>query len=219
MEFSSPIVKSDIYALFKVLDRSAYRSIIQFYEIHQNDIAQLDEEECLELNIVYLWSLYETSSYDSFLKKVDALIEGVIYFNIVEFEGMDIYYELLFRKAASLYHTRAYEKAAYICGQLINMKPEAKDARHLLRQIYVDRKPIYLQYARGAAVGLFLATAVFCAVELLMLSSSYGDLQPTIEVIRVAVFSLGIAVLGGSQLFHYLQSNYRIQKQIRRKSN
>ncbi len=201
--------------MFLEIDRAAFRSIIQFYERHQKDIFHLEEKESLELNIIYLRSLFEVGSYENFLKYVDGAIEAIIFNNILEFEGEDIYYELLFRKASALYHLYRFEDSAYICGQLIKINSDNSLAPHLLRKIYVDRKPKYLHSSRAASLVMFLVTAVLCAIELLLLTSTYEVYQPNVEVVRISVFCLGIALLAGSQLFHFLQSQYRMEKMIR----
>jgi len=201
--------------MFLEIDRAAFRSIIQFYERHQKDIYHLEEQESLELNIIYIRSLFEVGSYQNFLKYVDAAIEAIIFNNILEFEGEDIYYELLFRKASALYHLHQFEDSAYICGQLIKINRDNTLAPHLLRKIYVDRKPKYLHSARATSLAMFLATAVFCAIELLLLTSVYESYQPYVEVVRISVFCAGIFILAGSQLFHFMQSQYRMEKMIR----
>lgn len=200
--------------MFLEIDRAAFRSIIQFYERHQKDIHHLEEKESLELNIVYLRSLFEIGAYENFLKYIDAAIEAIIYNNVLEFEGEDIYYELLYRKASALYHLYKFDDSAYICGQLIKINSENTLAPHLLRKIYVDRKPRYLHTSRAISLVMFLSTAVFCAIELLLLTSVYESYQPNVEVVRISVFCLGVLLLGGSQLYHFLQSQYRMEKMI-----
>ena len=68
MAYSSSIIRQDVYSMFLEIDRAAFRSIIQFYERHQKDIHHLEEKESLELNIVYLQSLFEIGAYENFLK-------------------------------------------------------------------------------------------------------------------------------------------------------
>jgi len=191
--------------MFLEIDRNAYHSIIQFYERHQKDIYYLEDIQSLELKIIYIRSLFEIRSYENFLKSVDPAIEAIIIENILEFEGEDIYYELLYKKAFAL----------YICGQLIKINADNTSAPLLLRKIYVDRKPKYLHNSRAASLVMFLATAIFCAIELLLLTSTYEDIQPKVEIVRISVFVIGLLLLGGSQLFHFLQAQYRMEKMTR----
>lgn len=215
MYSSSSNVKSNIYHLFQEIDRSAYRNVIQFYEYHSGLIAHLSEAESLELNVVYLRSLFEISSYQNFLSNVDEVIEWVIINNVILFEGEDIYYEMLLKKASALYHVRRFDEAVSIASQLMKIDPENRSAAFLLRKIYLNNKPDYLKNAQGASIILFLTTSLLCAVELYMISYDFNAFQPTVEIFRIGSFICGFLILGLSQLYHYVKNQLVIERMIK----
>jgi len=212
MASSPSIIRSSIYKQFQSIDRNAYRNIIHFYESNSREIAHLEEEEHFELNIIYLRSIFEIGAYQDFLKGVDHCIQEVILKNIFLFEGEDIYYELLLRKAASLYHLRKYEESIYICRELVKINKDNPAATVLMKKVYLDDKPGFLKNARALSILLFLISAILCAVELVLISYWSSQYQETVELFRIGTFVLGFSILIGSQLFHFLRIQYRIEK-------
>lgn len=110
-----------IYWDYFKLDAAAYRDKVKLYEENVDQIATLIFEDKFEIDIDYLFCLFEIGRYERFLNKVDGFIELVIIENIIECRGVDIYKELLFRKAACLYQLHQFEMAGNILKQLINI--------------------------------------------------------------------------------------------------
>lgn len=85
-----------IYWEYFGLEESAYRDKVKMYEDNSAQIAVLLFEDKCEIDIDYLFCLFEIGRYERFLSKVKPMIELVIMENIYDYRGVDIYKELLF---------------------------------------------------------------------------------------------------------------------------
>ncbi len=119
MNYLKSTYHSQIYRDFRDIEPTEYRAITRFYEDHVDAIHQLDFEEYFELLVAYTDALFEIGVYERHLLIVDEVIETTILKNIKFFEQEDIYYRMLFRKAASLFNLLEFEKAAHILRELI----------------------------------------------------------------------------------------------------
>lgn len=112
---------NQIYWQYFKLGDLAYRDRVRLYEDNPAQISELIFEDRIEIEIDYLFCLFEIGRYDRFVSKVDSLIELVIEENVYVFRGVDIYEELLFRKAACYFQLKQYDKSNDILKQLISM--------------------------------------------------------------------------------------------------
>lgn len=112
-----------IYLQYFRLGDSAYRDKVRYYEDHPAEISSLHFDERLEIDLDYLFCLFEIGKYERFLSKVDYYIELVIIENISQHKDEDVFQELLFKKAASLFQINNFEKCKAILIQLIKINP------------------------------------------------------------------------------------------------
>lgn len=206
---------SKIYRDFKALDERAFRDMVRFYEEREDDIKQLEFGEFFELLIAYVNALFEIGSYRKYLLLVDYAIEYSITYNIQYFAHRDIYYHLLFRKAASLYNTLAYDKADYILRELIRINPEKVEVSQFLKKCLRKTKPAIVRHSRAASILLFLLAALVICVEVLFVRPFMGEWTASIEFTRNLIFVTGCMSLIGGALIHHWQTGQEVNAFVR----
>ena len=195
MPFSPSLSNSQVYREFKEIEAREYRTIVRFFEEFEQDIYHLRFEEYFELLLAYVDALFEIGAYANHLKTVDQLIEISINHNITFYKGEDIFFELVFKKAAAHYNLHQYDKAEQILRELIKIDPENKLAiRFLIKCVHHDQ-PKFLKQTRGTSVLIFLITAATISVELVFIRSLYSSYGSVIELLRNVLFILGWVVL------------------------
>ncbi|MBK8517472.1 MAG: hypothetical protein IPL55_14650 [Saprospiraceae bacterium] len=110
-----------IYLQYFGMGEDAWRGKVRFYEENEKKLTTLSFDDKIELDMDYLLCLFEVGRYDRFLSKVDPVLENVIAENIYHFKGENIFFELLFKKAASYFQLKQFEKSKTILKQLIKM--------------------------------------------------------------------------------------------------
>ena len=199
-----------LYRHFKEIAADNFRQIIRFCEDNENKIRYLEFEEYFDFRVAYVNALFEIGAYKKHLLFVDAVIEMVISHNIQVYNGQDIYRDMLFRKAASLYNLYDFDKCVYILRQLIRIDPEDKYAVQLLTVCLRRQSTFLLRLSRALAILLFLATAVIIFIEVMAVRPFFDRYTTDIELLRNLGFVSGLLVLGLGFLYHRLQAYYHV---------
>ena len=205
MQLSDSNYQSDLYLHFKEIRSDEYRSIIRFFEMHERQINELEFQEYFELKVAYIVSLFQTGSYNAYIRQVARVIEDSICFNVKIFHGRDIFQELLFKKACSHFHLHEHVQARHILHELIKMAPQNEHYIRTQRKVLASKKPAYVRHTRAGSVLIFMLTTLVIAVEILVIRNFWPEYIQTIERLRNLFFSLGITTLIGGDLFHRLQ--------------
>ncbi|NRB52442.1 MAG: hypothetical protein HRU41_32580 [Saprospiraceae bacterium] len=201
---------SKTYRDFKALDERAYRDMVRFYEDREDDIKGLEFQEFFELLFTYLDALFEIGSYRKHLLLVDYVIECSINNNIKFLEGKDVFYHLLFRKAASLYNTLSYNKADYILRELIRINPEKEEVSQFLKKCLRKMNPAIIRHSRAASILMFFAAAIIICLEVLFVRPFMADWITPVELSRNLIFGLGCFIL----LFGSLVHRWQIDREV-----
>lgn len=201
---------SKTYRDFKALDEKAYRDMVRFYEEREDDIKGLEFQEFFELLFAYVDALFEIGSYRKHLLLVDYVIECSIDNNIKYLEGKDVFYHLLFRKAASLYNTLSYNKADYILRELIRINPEKEEVSQFLKKCLRKMNPAIIRHSRATSILLFFLAAIIICVEVLFIRPFMAEFITPVELSRNLIFGLGCFVL----LFGSLVHRWQIDREV-----
>ncbi len=193
--------RSSVYLNFKEIDAQEFRTIVHFYEEYEEDIQLLTVEEYFEMSAAYIAALFEVRAYTSYLASCDDVIESVIYFNIEQFEGENIYHKLLFRKAAALYHLMEYQQSEKILRELIRMHPEDKEVISFLKRCLRAQPPKGVRKARIVSVLFFVITACIIATEIFIISKFFPEYSRETEYLRNSIFVVGWTILASSGLY------------------
>lgn len=217
-----PTYYSKLYRAFLSLEETAFQELIRFFEENEKEIRQLDFEEYFDLLVAYVTALFEVGAYREHLLMVDVVIETSIINNIVEYKDEDIFRRMLFRKAASLYHTHQYQKAEHILAELLRMDQEDQGAILFLKKCLRTHHPQIRSNARAAAVFLFLLTAFVIAIEVLLVRPFYEMHAKTVEMSRNSIFVIGLLCVVFGDLYHWYLSEREVRKfltALRKKRN
>ncbi len=199
-----------IYWQYFGLSASAYREKIRLYEDNPDEIAELEFDDRIEIDIDYLFCLFEIGRYDRYISKSDPAIEWVIEENIYKMRGINIFEELIFRKAACYYQLHQYTKASDLLKQLIRMNNENPYFIGLyticVRKLHND---IYLSI-KAMAIACFMIVLGITLARIFIEPLFQHYFAPFI-VLRTALFLGGILLLAGMEVYF----QYRIYKETR----
>ncbi len=210
MSLFKPTYQPKVYREFQAIEPSAYRQIIRFYEDHEEDIKRLDFDEFFELLIAYVGALFETGAYRKYLLMVDAAIECTIEQNVLTYQGKDLYFSLLFRKAASLYNLMEYDRSDYILRELVKMNPDEADTVRFLKKCLRKKQPGYIHQIRAGAILFFLVSALVVSLEVLFVRPFYAAQAEAVEMVRNGLFLGGLLCLLGGDLWH----RWRVEREV-----
>jgi len=201
-----------IYHEYGHIKETAHQERIRFYEKNLNAISILQANKFTEISFDYLMSLYFVGAYSQYLERVDAIIDLVIFENIFEVRGQDIYKVLLFKKAQALNKTHNYAACEHILKALLKISPE--DEAH--EQFFIKNSTIIKRFdgqkIRGISIVLFLLTGIIVAIELLIVRSFYFNLIEWVQLLRNTLFALGLAIMILNEIHIRLQSHKDLNK-------
>jgi len=207
--------RSQILRDFLEIEEKAFHQRIRFYESHERDIVALRYKEIFLLKEGYADALFQVGAYKKHLSIVDQLIEDSMNHNIRFFKGEDIFQGLLFRKAASLFQVRKTGEAIHILRELIRINPAYRDPARFLARCYRRQRPDWLSWLRAASVVLFILTAVFVSIEMLMIGPLFPEWSAEVQMTRNSTFFLGIAALLGGEIWHRMECRSKADQFVR----
>ena len=205
---------SPIYRGFKAIEASDYREVVHYFEKHEKRIVELEFDEYFEMLVSYSHSLFEIGSYAKHVLMADVVIEASIEQNVQFFHGEDVYYNTLFRKAASFYNLYEHDKAEHILKELIKMDPYNGEAALFLKKCLHDRKSSLIKNMRAAAMVLFLLTPMIIAAEVLFISHFYPNLEQLIRTFWMITFLAGWVCYLSGDLIHRYRETLKVDRYI-----
>jgi len=203
---------SGVYQEFKGIEENEFRSIVRFFESRTDEIVHLNFNEYFELLLTYAEALFEIGTYHSFLAVADQAIVITIEQNIKYYHGEDVFFNILFKKAAAHYNLMEYDKAKHILEELVKMDNGNELTIRFLKKCSRQEKPGYLKSTRAISVFLFLITAGIIAVELCLVRPFFSAYIDLIEIVRNVTFGSGWLILIAGDLFFRWRVNNRVNK-------
>ena len=207
---------SPIYRGFKSIETDDRRAVVRFFEKHEKAIIQLEFNEYFELLIAYTDSLFEVGAFAKHILMSDVVIEASIEQNIQFFHGQDVYYNGLFKKAASFYNLYEYDKAEHILRELIKMNPYNSETINFLKKCRHDRKSSFVKNMRAAAMVLFLITPLIIAFEVLFVTHFYPYWVEYVRTLWMVVFIVGWVCYLSGDLIHKYRETTQIDRQVKK---
>lgn len=192
---------SDFYFEYHRMGNSAFRDKVRYYESNKEKIHFLSYEERVDIDLDYLICLFEIGKYHKFLTKVDPLIEIVIIDNIFDYNGINIYNDLLFKKAACLFNTGQYNKSEKILKTIVKLDSENEIARLLFGKCKRKQGRDWYEGTKAMAVVMLISSVTIAVIELLIVKPFYMEFLSTFYFLKITSFFLGVSALIGNELY------------------
>ena len=212
--------RSETYEAFLAIEAAAYKEKIDFIEENFFMLRELHADEYFDIMVLYGEALFETGEYNRQAKLADHIIEMSMERNIILHRGQDIYFETLFKKAASLHNLDQLDKAVHILKELIKMNPDHESTKLFLINCLVRQKKSMVRPYRNISLVLLLSSAVVIAFELLIVNSVWPTWSSIVEIIRNGMFISGVILLiTGEVMVRYraVEDVYSFSRQTKKK--
>lgn len=206
---------ANLYAHFREVGVHSYRSVVQFWDMHREEIYRLPVKRYFEVLNEYGRALFELGKYKNYLAVAEEVLELSIEYNIPTWEDKDIIRHILIKKAAAHYHLFETEQAEHLLKELLKLESEHKTARLLLERCMMRKKRHQSQGWKAATVVIMLSAAVVVAIELCLVRPFWGEMATYFEISRNALFIFGLAVWAGGEVYHRIQIKNACQALIR----
>jgi tetratricopeptide (TPR) repeat protein len=187
--------RSETYEGFLAIEAGAYKEKIQYIEENFFMLRELDAEEYFDMMVLYGEALFEAGEYARQAKLADHIVEMSIERNIVMHREQDVYFETLFKKAASLHNLDKIDPAVHILKELIKINPDHESTKlFLINCIIRQKKPTVRPY-RNISLVLLLSSALIIAVELIIVRRVWPSWTSIVEMVRNGLFISGVILL------------------------
>lgn len=213
---------SETYEGFLAIEANAYKERIQYIEENFFMLRELDTEEYFDMMVLYGEALFETGEYGRQAKLADHIIEMSIERNIVIHRHQDVYFETLFKKAASLHNLDKIDAAVHILKELIKINPDHESTKLFLINCIIRQKKSTIRPYRNISLVLLLSSALVIAFELLLVRNIWPAWEPVVEMIRNGLFICGVILLiTGEVMVRYraVEDVYSFTKSTRKKKD
>jgi tetratricopeptide (TPR) repeat protein len=212
--------RSETYEAFLAFDAGAYKDKIQYIEENFFMLRELDADEYFDMMVLYAEALFETGEYGRQAKLADHILEMSIERNIVTHRGQDVYFETLFKKAASLHNLDHIDQAIHILKELLKINPDHESSKLFLINCIIRQKKSTVRPYRNISLVLLLISACIIAVELLLIRPFYPNWSGLTEMIRNGLFIAGVFFLvAGEVIVRYraVEDVYSFTRSTRKK--
>jgi tetratricopeptide (TPR) repeat protein len=187
--------RSKTYEAFLAIEEGAYKEKIQFIEENFFKLRDLDVDEYFDVMVLYGEALFETGEYARQAKLANHILEMSIERNIIMHRDQDVYFETLFKKAASLHNLEKMDQAIHILKELIKINPDHESTKlFLINCIIRQKKPTVRPY-RNFSLGLLLSSALVIAIEVIFVRRLWPSWTVIVELLRNGLFISGVILL------------------------
>lgn len=196
---------TNLYAHFKEVGDHSFRSVVQFWEAHAEEIQHLPVDRYFEMLNEYGRALFELGKYKNYLEAAEEILHLSIEYNISTWEDKDIVQHILMKKAAAHYHLYETEKSEHLLLELLKLNRNHQTARLLLERCMMRKKRHQNQGWKAATVILMLSSAIVVAIELCLVRPYWSSMTTYFEIFRNTLFILGLAVWASGEIYHRMQ--------------
>ncbi len=187
--------RSETYEAFLAIEEGAYKEKIQFIEENFFMLRQLDGEEYFDMMVLYGEALFESGEYARQTKLADHIVEMSIERNIILHREQDVYFETLFKKAASLHNLDKIDQAVHILKELVKINPDHESTKLFLINCIIRQKKPSVRPYRNISLVLLLISALVIAIELIFVRRLWPSWTTIVEMVRNGLFIGGVILL------------------------
>lgn len=212
--------RSETYDAFLAIEPTAYKDRIVYIEENFFLLRELDADEYFDMMVLYAEALFETGEYGRQAKLADHILEMSIERNIVMHRGQDVYFETLFKKAASLHNLDRVDQAVHILKELLKINPDHESSKLFLINCFIRQKKHTIRPYRNISLALLLGSALVIAFELLFVRPLWSSWIAIVEMIRNGLFITGVILLvAGEVIVRYraVEDVFSFSRETKRK--
>jgi tetratricopeptide (TPR) repeat protein len=107
----------------------------------------------------------------------------------------DVYFETLFKKAASLHNLDRIDEAVHILKELVKINPDHESSKLFLINCIIRQKKSMVRPYRNLSLILLLTSAFVIGVELILVRRLWPSWTMIIEMVRNGLFISGVILL------------------------
>lgn len=203
-----------IIQMFREEGLESYRSIVNFFDEHREEISVLDFEEFFSMYIDYVEALYEIGAHHRFIKEADNLIEISINKNIVYFQGKDIFQYVVLKKAYAYFNMGLLDKCEKVLIELLKMDPRNSEYKEFFIKSRLKRKTKGRIDLRMQGAIVLLLSAVIIGVEIFFIRVFAESLVSSFELLRNLLFLGGIVLLVYAEISSWVDARNHLKKQL-----
>jgi hypothetical protein len=174
------------------LRSDTHRAVIHFFQKHEESIRALPEEAYFDILLMYMDSLFASGEYEVFDRYVDEALLLALDRRIYTLKDEDVYQQLLFRKAAAVYHIGDGTQCRHLLTELLRLNPAHKLGRRFLQRCMVQTQVVFRQRLYALVIVLIMASVAGIALEILWVRPFMGEWVYAWETGRTLVFILAL---------------------------
>jgi hypothetical protein len=181
----------------------SYHDKVKFFEEYKHELVYLPKEEYREIGLDYQLALFEIGRYYTFLLSVDIWIEFVIMERIQGYNGLDIYAELLFKKAASLYNLSKFEESLVILNQLKNISPKMKEVALLKHRCYRHLRKEQTEIFQTIGIVAIICGICLTLARIFVIDPFYNEYLQSFSLTANSMIAFGVITLAANEVYQW----------------
>ena len=193
-----------IFDKFLTIESGSYREIVHFYEDYRDKMFSLDVKRRFEIHVCYIEALFEMGKYKEVLFNIDDAIETAIVFDYSTLFGIDIYFNLLLKKAVALFQLSKVDESLSVTKQLLSMSPDEPNVRYFFKEIMLYKCRKLVLPTRVFFISGLITTTVLMAFELLVVWPFYNEIGESVTRIRNILFLFSVLIFISGEASRFL---------------
>lgn len=194
---------SKIYGQFLGIHSGEYQKLIAFYEENEDQIRHLPLDQFREIFGTYADAVFENGSYKKYILIADEILPWAFDCE----SDKELFYKILFRKAASLYNLGHLQKAENILEQLYRINSNNVEAKMFLKKCFKIRNSVKVQKVRALSLLLLFLSAMVIMIELLWITPFFERSVIPTRIIRTSLFSGAFFIMVGNLIFQEIKAH------------
>ena len=142
--------------------------------------------------------------YREVLFIIDDTIETAIVFDYSRLFGVDIYFNLLLKKAVALFQLHKTDESLIVTKQLLSMCPDEPNVRFFFKEIMLYQCRKLVLPTRVFFISGLITTTVLMAFEILIIWPFYNEISDTVTKVRNLLFLFSVLIFLSGEASRFL---------------
>lgn len=203
---------------FYMIDPTAHRNIVEYYESNREQIAYLADEKRLNIFSAYLDALYQLGQFSKYLKESQYMLESLYdcQYEFIDFRS--ILSDTLYCRSRSLFELGYLSRAESELVELLKLDRHNKEAKRLILGVFIQKKIDLLQGISAVTILTAFLAAAIIAVELLYIRPFYPEWTNSFEWTRNFLLSFSIVHFFIARLVLHVWSRSDLRSKLKRET-